>query len=128
MTWGFKNRFQTHLVGRQECGAQPKMRRATRQRCRSSATLQCLRCRDLLGLAGLLVAGEDVDAALVPLLFTPGLVEEGVDKLENLVLGVLTPTDRQDLRIVVGASKASGVLVPAKGATCLLYTSDAADE
>ena len=57
----------------------------------------------------------------MPLLFTPGLVEEGVDKLENLVLGVLTPTDRQDLRIVVGASKASGVLVPAKGATNALY-------
>lgn len=48
----------------------------------------------------------------MPFLFTPRFVEESVDKLQNLVLGVLTPTDGQNLRIVVGTREPCGVLIP----------------
>lgn len=48
----------------------------------------------------------------MPFLFTPRFVKESVDKRQNLVLGVLTPTDGQNLRIVVGTREPCGVLIP----------------
>src|SRR5690606_28639122 len=62
--------------------------------------------------AGGLVAGHQVDAALVALLAGERLGQEHVDQRLELLLGVLAGAHRDHVRIVVLAGQARGLLVP----------------
>src|SRR5690606_784141 len=67
----------------------------------------------VLGVAaGGLVAGDEVDAALVALLAGERLGEEQVDERLELLLGVLARTHGDDVRVVVLTGQARSVLVP----------------
>ena len=68
------------------------------------------------GDAGLLVLGEDVDAALVALFLAPRLGDEGVDDGQRLLFGVHAAAEADELGVVVLAGQAGGLRGPGQGA------------